>query len=50
MPFKYRKLPHSNKVRVYNPKNHHITAKRISIEKAKKQIKLLNRKSHDKYI
>lgn len=50
MPYKIRHLPHSKKVRVYNAKTGRVTAKKTTIERAKKQIKLLNVKNHEKYI
>lgn len=42
MPYKIKHLPHSNKVRVYNKQTGRAVAKRTTIEKAKKQVRLLH--------
>ena len=49
MPYKIKRLNKKN-VQVINKDNGKIKSKKTTIEKAKKQIKLLHMKEHNKYI
>ena len=49
MPYKIKRLNKKN-VQVINKDNGKIKSKKTTIEKAKKQIKLLYMKEHNKYI